>query len=89
MDNTILQAILDYIWVPVVTALTLLWSKLTGLDTRASLLEQSEIHYQKQRLEDQRLRDEQRREILEKIESHHNMVMSKLDQVDTSVKNGH
>lgn len=89
MDNDILRAVLDYIWVPIVTVVGIVWGKLVGLDVRAQLLEQAEAHHQTQRVEENKLRDEQRKEILDRIDKHHTMVMSKLDAVETRVKNGH
>ena len=89
MQPDIIQVILDYVWVPIVTALTLLWSKFVGVDMRTKLLEQSEAHYRAQRLEDRMLRDEQRKEILDKIDKHHSLTMAKLDAVELRVKNGH
>lgn len=89
MQQSTIQIILEYVWVPVVTGMVWLWSRFAGIDVRTTLLEQSDKHYRAQRLEDKKLRDEQRKEILDKIEAHHKLVMSKLDQVDKRVKNGH
>jgi len=96
VEQSTLQIILDYIWVPIVTAIALLWNRVIGVDVRSQLLSQSCKACALQRLEDRKWRDEQRREIMEKIDKHHatmtqnhNLVMSKLNQVDTRVKNGH
>lgn len=96
MAESTIQILLDYVWVPIVTTMALLWVKLMGVDVRTQLLAQSCDACRLQRLEDRKWRDEQRREILEKIDKHHTimsknheMVMIKLNQVDTRVKNGH
>jgi hypothetical protein len=89
MQTDILQIALDYIWVPIVTALTLLWSKFGGLDTRTKLLAQACAACNLRRAEDRAWRDEQRREILNKIDSHHKITMAKLEAVEVRIKNGH
>lgn len=89
MQPDILQILLDYVWVPIVTALALLWSKLHGLDTRSKLMAQACESCEKRRLEDRAWRDEQRREILNKIDSHHKLTMAKMDAIETRIKNGH
>jgi hypothetical protein len=89
LDNSTLKIILDYVWVPVVTGIMMLWSKVAGIDVRAQLLEQAASHYKRQREEEHKLRDEQRREILARIDKHNDLVMSKLDAVETRIKNGH
>jgi len=81
--------VLEYVWVPIVTGLVLLWSKFAGLDVRTRLLEQAEAHYQQQRVDEKTLRDEQRKEILTTIGNNHEMVMDKLEKVDLRVKTGH
>lgn len=96
MAESTIKVLLDYVWVPIVTTVALLWVKLIGVDVRTQLLAQSCEAYRLQRIEDREWRDEQRREILDRIEKHHSimtnnhdMVMSKLNEVDTRVKNGH
>ena len=89
MQTDIIQTILDYVWVPIVTALALLWSKFSGLDTQTKLLAQACEACKLRRAEDRALRDEQRREILNKIDSHHKLTMAKLDAVEVRIKNGH
>jgi len=96
LAESTIQILLDYVWVPIVSAIALLWNRVIGVDVRAQLLAQSCESCRAQRLEDRKWRDEQRREILEKIDKHHTimsknheMVMIKLNQVDTRVKNGH
>lgn len=89
MDEFTIGTILDYIWVPIVTAMAWLWSRFAGIDVRTTLLEQAERHYKHQRQEDQARHAKDRDEMLRKIENHHKVVMNKLDQVETRVKNGH
>lgn len=96
MPQSTIEFLLQIIWIPLVTGLALLWSKMTGVDLRTAVLEQSDSHYRTQREEDRQLRDKQREEILSKIDHQHKTLthqheslMRKLDQVDTRVKNGH
>lgn len=89
MEQGTLQTILEYVWIPVVTGLGFIWTKLTGISTRTALLEQAEAHYKEQRIEDHKLRDQQRQEIVQKIEGHHKVIMHKLESVEARVKNGH
>jgi len=77
MEDTTLNIILDYIWVPIVTGLVLLWHRMTGMSTRTALLEQAETHYKEQRAEDR-----------ETQEKRFSLVMKKLDVLDTRIKNG-
>ena len=89
MEQSTLQILLDYIWVPIVTALALMWSRLHGLDTQSRLLRQACSACDLRRAEDRAWRDEQRREILNKIDSHHKITMAKLEAVEVRIKNGH
>lgn len=89
MQSSTLQIILEYVWIPIMTGLVMLWSKLAGIDVRTRLLEQADRHWKQQRAEEKKLRDEQRKEILTEVRHHHSKVMDKLDQVETRVKNGH
>ena len=89
MEQSTLKILLDYIWVPIVTALALLWSRLHGLDTQAKLLDQACRSCESRIAQDRAWRDEQRREILNKIDSHHKITMAKMDAIELRIKNGH
>lgn len=89
MPQSTLQIILEYVWVPLLTGLVLLWSKMVGIDVRASLLEQAAEHHRQQRGEEKKLRDEQRKEIMTRMDKNHVLVIAKLEEVDKRVKNGH
>lgn len=89
MPQSTLQIILEYVWVPLLTGLVLLWSKMVGIDVRASLLEQAAEHHRQQRAEEKKLRDEQRKEIMTRMDKNHVLVIAKLEEVDKRVKNGH
>ena len=89
MENSTLVALLEFVWIPIVLGLITLWTRMTTLfgrnkdqigvlDTRASLLEQAEKHYQQQRTEDR-----------ETQEKRFSMVMAKFDALDERIKNGH
>lgn len=88
MEASTIGQIIEYVWIPIVTALILLWRKFGGIDTRTQLLEQATEFFKNQRIEDRKLRDEQRREILSRGESHHKVVMDKLDSMESRIKNG-
>ena len=68
---------LEFIWIPIVTALVLLWRKYGGIDTRTQLLEQAQDFYDKLRDEDRELRSTQ-----------YDTVIDKLDSLETRIKNG-
>ena len=89
MEQSTLQILLDYIWVPIVSVIALLWNRVMGIDIRTRLLSQSCDARKMQRAEDRKWRDEQRREILEKIDQHHKLTMAKMDAIEVRVKNGH
>ena len=78
MEQNTLNVVLDYIWVPLVTGIGLLWHRVTGMSTRTALLEQAEEHYILQRTEDR-----------ETQENRFSMVMKKLDGLEVRIKNGH
>lgn len=77
-----LEQLLDYIWVPIVLGATALWTRVHGQGTRISLLEQAHTNHEKQRDEDKELRDTQRKEILGKIDAHHNVLMHRLETLE-------
>ena len=89
MEQSTIEILLDYIWVPIVSVIALLWSKINGSDLRTRLLTQACEACNLRRAEDRAWRDEQRREILNKIDSHHKITMEKLDAVELRIKNGH
>ena len=89
MPQSTIATILEYIWVPIVTGMVWLWGRVFGVDARTSLLEQQATHYREQRLEDQRRHTKERDEILEKIDQHHTSILTKLEQVEARLKNGH
>jgi len=88
VPQSTITTVLEYIWVPIVTGMVWLWGRVFGVDARTSLLEQQAEHYRVQRTEDQRRHEKERREILDKIDNHHNVVMGKLEEVDKRVKSG-
>jgi hypothetical protein len=89
VQSDTIKVIVEWLWMPIVGGLITLWVKISGLDTRAQLLERSEIHFIKLRDEDRSRRDQERKEIIEHVERHHQMVMTKLDSLETRIKNGH
>lgn len=89
MSSHNISILLDYIWAPIVLWLVATWRKLSGHETRTRLLEQAELHHEQQRQEDKNLRDEQRKEMIDTIQAHHNSVKSDLTNIRKLIKNGH
>jgi len=89
VQHATLQLILDYIWMPIVTAIVLLWQRVTGQSSRIALLEQARQFSETMRLENRKLRDAQREEITQRIDNYHTTVMGKLDSMEVRIKNGH
>ena len=77
MSTPNIDQIVEYLWIPIVTALVLLWQKYSGIDTRTKLLEQAKGFHELQRIEDRELRNSQ-----------HTVIMTKLDSLETRIKNG-
>lgn len=77
-----LEQLLDYIWIPVVLGATALWTRVHSQGTSISLLEQAHKNHEKQRDEDRDLRDAQRKEILGRIDTHHNVMMHRLETLE-------
>ena len=89
MQSDTIKILLDYVWIPIMASIAAIWTRLSGLDTRAQLLERSDSHYIKQRDEDRERTAQDRKEILRQVEQHHQIVMTKLDSLETRIKNGH
>ena len=89
MPESMISEVLRFIWVPIVTAMAILWSRIFGVSARTGLLEQQSEQFKLQRVEDQKRHSKDRDEMKEMIDTHHTLIMEKLDQVDTRIKNGH
>lgn len=87
-EQMTLDQILEYIWVPIAGACVALWTRLHGHGTRLALLEQNGKHHEQQRIEERKLRDSQRLEIANRLESHHKVVMTKLDHMEQRINSG-
>ena len=83
-DMTIEQ-LLEWIWAPIVLALASLWTRVTGLNTRLALLEQAREHQVQQREEDRTLRDQQREELLERIDTQTRVILDKLEHLEDRI----
>ena len=70
--------ILEWIWVPMAVAIIRVWQRINGHETRTSLLEQSNSHYEQQRKED-RERHREDREFYER----------RFSDLENLIKNGH
>ena len=90
MSESMISEVLRFIWVPIVTGMVWLWGRVFGVDARTGLLEQQAEQFRLQRTEDQKRHSKDRDEMKEMIDTHHTLVMEKLDQVDARIiKNGH
>jgi hypothetical protein len=83
MHPDFLLTAIEYIWVPLVTVVAALWSKYSSVNLRTRLLEQSDQWHKTARLAETKLRDEQRVEIMNRMEAHHDTVMHKLDALSS------
>ena len=88
MPDNIFFKFVEYIWIPILAMLGHLYLKLFGVDSRATLLENQQSWHEKQRLENKASRDEQRKEILRKIDSHNEAVMKRIDRLEEKIVNG-
>lgn len=90
-DETILWRIAEWLWLlfaPVMALIVHIYRKLMGVETRAELLEQGARFHETRRKEDNRLRDEQRREVIDTINGNHDAVMKRLGGVEVALRNG-
>lgn len=85
-SDSLLLRVLEWAWLSLIAVILHIYRKLTGLDTQAQLLDQQAEHHEKLRKEEKDLRNDQRKEILDKIDSHHKTVMTKLDNVEMGIK---
>jgi len=88
IETTILSKILDWLIVVVAGGALFLFRKLLKHgdtlgehETLLALCEQRDKQRETHRLEDKELRNQQRREIMKKIDDHHKTVMNKLDSL--------
>jgi hypothetical protein len=85
MHTDFLLAAIEYIWVPLVTLVAALWSKYSNLNLRTRLLEQSYQWHKTALQAEAKLRDEQRIEIISRMETHHEHVMHKLELMSNTI----
>ena len=88
-SDNVLIGLFAFIGTTLITAVTTLWRRLSGLETRSLLLEQCQANFDRQRAEDMKLRNQQRGEIMASINDHHTAVMNRMDRLEKVVKNGH
>lgn len=88
--------LLAFIGTTIATVIGVLWRKVTGMETRAALLDQARAHHESLRSEDRADREAARKMIVERIDLHHKVVVEKVDglshrvdRLETTVKNGH
>ncbi len=88
IETTILSKVLDWVWIVLSFGFVYVFRKLAQQDaaitvhtTKIALINQHDATELVRREEERELRDRQRDEILEKINSHHKLVMEKLDRI--------
>jgi len=86
IEATILSKVLDWFWVVLSFGFLFVFRRLKAQDdllgqltTAVALIKQHDSTELIRRREDRDLRDSQRREIIQKVDSHHSLVMGKLD----------
>ena len=89
MQSDTLAQIVEYIWIPIVTSIVVLWRKLNGVETITKLIQQHDATELVRRQEERERHETERKETREQIESHHTTVMNKLDSLEVRIKNGH
>lgn len=88
VETTILSKLLDVLIVIMTGGIVYLFRKahrhdelIAAHNTEIQLCHQRDEQRALQRREDRRLRDEQRKEIIDKINAHHKLVMGKLEEI--------
>lgn len=88
MESDTLLKILEWAWLSLVAFVIHIYRKITGLETKAEVLERVDQHMAELRREDEERRKEQRKEIIDTITRHHETVMNKIEAIDRRIKNG-
>lgn len=86
--NEVLLFILEWVWVPVVTAMLALTKKVFGLHTKTERLDERMDHFEQMlnRVDEQNTA--QHGSIEDKIDRHNDRVTKRLDSVVTLLRNG-
>lgn len=82
-NGNLFTQLMEWIWIPFLGALVWMWAKVTGIDKetdkRLSLLEQHWVGIEAKLAESDARRRQDRQEIMDKIERHHEVIYKKLD----------
>lgn len=89
MDGDTFLKILEWAWLALIGMGVTIWRKISGMEMRQAVLDQQNLHFEKQRIEDKKLRDEQRREMVSLVNKHHETVMTEITELKRIAKNGH
>lgn len=86
-DNLLLD-FLRWAWVSLIVVFVHIYRKLMGLETRDEVLATMQENFAAQRKEDQERITAERREMLQKVDRHHELQMNKLEKLEDRIKNG-
>jgi hypothetical protein len=95
-SDNLLMGVLAFMGTILVGAVSKLWMKVSGQETRNALLEAARLHHQAQRQEDRTDRADARKALETQIDLHHKVMIEKVDginhrveRLEKVVKNGH
>lgn len=88
-DGPLLVEVIKYAWTIFPVAIYALWQRVTGVERKAAVLEALHTHDAERRREDRERALADRKEIIDIINRHHQVVMTRLEDIDKRVKNGH
>ena len=87
-DNILIQ-VLQWAWLGVVALILHMYRRIVGLDTQHKVLQEARTFAAEQRKEDLERADSQRIETMDAINRSNDQVMSRLDSLEKTVRNGH
>ncbi len=86
-DNLLLD-FLRWAWVSLILVIVHIYRKLMGLEAQAQVIATIQDNFAAQRKEDQQRRTAERKEMLNKVDRHHELQMRKLEKLESRIKNG-
>jgi hypothetical protein len=84
-DNSIFLKVIEWVWIPIVVMLAHIYMRLFNIESRSTILERQQLWQETQRIENKHSRDEQRREIISRMDSHNAAVMKRMDRLESVV----
>ena len=93
IEPTILSKVLDWLWIALSFGFVFVFKKLfshdvqlSGHETAIALCAQRDIINDKQRIEDLALRKQQRQEVLDQIQNHHEVMLKSINQLSDKIE---